>query len=54
MNNLMHVGNDFWKDFKGFWVPTCSHVGTQGGGKMHLNLKAAKIKNTDYNNLEFE
>ena len=45
----MHHGNDFWEDFEGFWGPKRSHVGNQRGGKMHLNLKASKIKNTDKN-----
>ena len=29
IKNLMHLGIDFWQDFKGFWEPEWSHVGTE-------------------------
>ena len=29
IKTLMHLGIDFWKDFRRFWEPEWSHVGTQ-------------------------
>ena len=41
---LMHLGIDFGEDCWWFWEPKWGHVGTQRGCKMHLILKAPKIK----------
>ena len=44
IENVMHLGIDFWKDFGGFWMPKWGKVESKMGSKIDVNFERRFFK----------